>query len=179
MKYDVNLFASTRVRVNGVDAGSQAAAIEATLATVDLDTLLSTGNLRNMHGADVVAFADEVDMALVDEVGDAEYSRSRFHKLVVNARCPDQAVKAVYDSIDAIEIHKCAEIYDSVSDSLYSEQVDEYEQDEDIPMGRDEILNKVYWSVFGHLKTGGLVDLCDCETKTNAEVVAFAMKELL
>jgi|GEM_PF-4354509 len=36
-----------------------------------------------------------------------------------------------------------------------------------------------YWTVYGHLKTGGVEDLIDCHDERSAEVAAFVLEQAL
>lgn len=83
--FDVHLYALVRVKVSDVRAADQASAISAAMAEVNLDDVFNRtfdgAGLETANGVvTAVEYADEVQYALVDEHGDAEYARSRaFH----------------------------------------------------------------------------------------------------
>lgn len=77
MTYDVHLFALVRVKVPGVEADSQRAAIEAAEKAIDLYQIASA----KIYGAECVEYAEEIVEALVDEEGDPEYSKSTWFNL--------------------------------------------------------------------------------------------------
>jgi len=84
--FDVHLYALVRVKVCEVLAADQSAAIRTAMDAVCLDDVFnrtyaahSSPNARGVVTA--VEYADEVQYALVDERGDAEYERSRAFRM--------------------------------------------------------------------------------------------------
>lgn len=81
--FDVHLYALVRVKICDVRADNQRAAIRAATAAVSLDelfnrTFTTAGSVDTDAGViTAVEYADEVQYALVDERGDAEFERSR------------------------------------------------------------------------------------------------------
>jgi len=71
VKYDVHLFPIVRVKVHGVEAGSQEEAIKKAEDSTDFNDLFNK--------APDIEYAEEVAYYLVDEVGDEEYERTRWH----------------------------------------------------------------------------------------------------
>ena len=70
MMYDVYIFAVVRVKVPGVDADSQQAAIRQAVQNIDLHAQFDGSN---------TAYTDEISSYMVDEVGDAEYRRAQHY----------------------------------------------------------------------------------------------------
>lgn len=78
MKYTVHLYISCRVKFEGIEAESQAEAIQKAEARFDSSTFFN-----NDGDATRTPIWDEAAPlgALVDEEGDEEYERSRYHEL--------------------------------------------------------------------------------------------------
>ena len=74
--YNVTLQAVVNVRVPGVEAATQQEAISAALDKVDLYSLLE--RKKPTPKVDFIEYAEEIHEALVDEVGDEEYDKSRW-----------------------------------------------------------------------------------------------------
>jgi len=68
MTYDVHIFAVIRIKVGGIQADNQKEAIRQALQSVHLHAQFDGAN---------TAYADEISSYMVDEVGDAEYGRTR------------------------------------------------------------------------------------------------------
>jgi len=66
MKYDVHIYAVVRVKIEGVNAESQTAAITAAQKGLDMEYAIKQGE-----------YAEEITGFLVDEVGDENYSKTR------------------------------------------------------------------------------------------------------
>jgi len=75
-KYNVTLQATVNVRVPAVEAATPQEAISAALARIDLYSLLE--RQEPAPRVDFTEYAEEVREALVDEVGDEEYEKSRW-----------------------------------------------------------------------------------------------------
>jgi hypothetical protein len=75
-KYNVTLQAAVNVRVPAVEAATAQDAIEAALDKADLHSLLERQKPTLTVG--FTEYAEEVNEALVDEVGDEEYDKSRW-----------------------------------------------------------------------------------------------------
>lgn len=77
MQYNVHIYPVVRVRVDGVEAGSQQEAIDKAERGVDLYGLLLRDNPIKQHTDEyevaVVEYADNIDGFVVDEVSDEEY----------------------------------------------------------------------------------------------------------
>jgi len=73
MKYDVHLFTVVRVKVCGVEADSHSEAAKKADEQVDMNALFNDTN-QNV----TTEWAEEHSHALVDVVGDKEYSKSRW-----------------------------------------------------------------------------------------------------
>lgn len=76
-KYDVHIFPVVRVRIAGVEAESQEAAIRKALASVNLEQVA-------LHPDD---YADDIVDYLVDEHGDSDHDRSRHYLDTNHLRC--------------------------------------------------------------------------------------------
>jgi hypothetical protein len=74
--YDVTLNAVVNVRVPGVEAPTQEAAIEGALDRIDLYSLLD--RRKPTPRVEFTSYAEEISEALVDEAGDVEYEKSRW-----------------------------------------------------------------------------------------------------
>jgi len=74
--YNVTLQAAVNVRVPAVEAATPHEAISAALARIDLYSLLE--RQEPAPRVDYTEYAEEVREALVDEVGDEEYEKSRW-----------------------------------------------------------------------------------------------------
>jgi len=72
MKYDVHLYCVVRVKVCDVEANNQRVALEKAEQMPDLYRLFD----RVIDETYEVAWAEEIDSYLVDEVGDEEYEHS-------------------------------------------------------------------------------------------------------
>lgn len=87
--YTVHLFAVVRVKVLGVEAESQTAAIEHAEAAVDFNELFNRYGLAGGYTTppsttltvEHTEYADEVVAALVDEADDPEFARSTCYDL--------------------------------------------------------------------------------------------------
>lgn len=84
MKYDVHIYASVRVKVYGVEAATQAEAIEKACSLADGDFLGMfpdcTPEEENSVPDGTVAsggYAEDITGFLVDQCGDEEYEHSR------------------------------------------------------------------------------------------------------
>ena len=75
-KYNVTLQAAVNVRVPALEAATPQEAISAALARIDLYSLLE--RQEPAPKVDYTEYAEEVREALVDEVGDEEYEKSRW-----------------------------------------------------------------------------------------------------
>jgi len=75
-KYNVTLQAAVNVRVPAVEAATPQEAISAALTRIDLYSLLE--RQEPAPRVDFTEYAEEVREALVDEVGDEEYEKSRW-----------------------------------------------------------------------------------------------------
>jgi len=76
IKYNVTLQAAVNVRVSAVEAATPQEAISAALDRVDLYGLLE--RRQPTPKVDFTEYAEEVREALVDEVGDEEFDKSRW-----------------------------------------------------------------------------------------------------
>jgi phosphoribosylanthranilate isomerase len=76
MKYDVHIYATVRVKVCGVEAESQVEAIKNAEANTNLHELFP---YKTQADGTETEYAEEVTGYLVDEHGDAEYSRTRYY----------------------------------------------------------------------------------------------------
>ena len=98
MKYDVHLFPIVRVKVHGVEAGSQEEAIKKAEESTDFDNLFNK--------APDIEYAEEVAYYLVDEVGDEEYERTRWHDGAFTSdpqkRNVNELIAALTDCRDAL-----------------------------------------------------------------------------
>ena len=166
-KYDVRLYASTIVPILGVEAESQEEAIEKALDNTDLFSVIRQGGCTE--------YAEEVTDALVDEEGDKQYENSRLHNLRPWG-LPDM-VRVVLDRLDGLEIRYCAEFYDQVSDCCYTEQISGDPGVDETPA--NSTVTRKFYTVFGHLKTGGLDSICDCESAETANLIMWALKALM
>jgi len=75
-KYNVTLQAAVNVRVSAVEAATPQEAISAALDRIDLYGLLERS--KPAPKVDFTEYAEDVREALVDEVGDEEYDKSRW-----------------------------------------------------------------------------------------------------
>ena len=75
-KYNITFQAAVNVRVADVEAATPQEAIEAALDRVDLHSLLE--RRKPTPKVDFTEYAEEVREALVDEVGDEEFDKSRW-----------------------------------------------------------------------------------------------------
>jgi hypothetical protein len=76
MKFDVHIFTVVRVKISGVEAESHAEAAKKANESVDMNALF---NSERFLTQDVVTeWADEHSHALVDVVGDTEYTKSKW-----------------------------------------------------------------------------------------------------
>jgi hypothetical protein len=98
VKYDVHLFPIVRVKVHGVEAGSQEEAIKKAEESTDFDNLFNK--------APDIEYAEEVAYYLVDEVGDEEYERTRWHDGAFTSdpqkRNVNELIAALTDCRDAL-----------------------------------------------------------------------------
>lgn len=98
MKYDVHLFPIVRVKVHGVEAGSQEEAIKKAEESTDFDDLFNK--------APDIEYAEEVAYYLIDEVGDEEYERTRWHDGAFTSnpqkRNVNELIAALADCRDAL-----------------------------------------------------------------------------
>jgi len=168
--YDVHLYASVRVKVKDVQADSQLDAVEKACDKVELARLFRDVNMRDLCGADDVEDACEINEAFVDEVGDDDYGLSRFHNL--RAAQYSGEIADWHSRFDAIEIHKCAEIFNIDRAEYHVTQVDDEPLEPDV----DEIVTKEFYGIYGHLPAGGVESLCDCANEADANAVAAALK---
>ena len=82
-RYDVHLFAIVRVKVSGVEAESQQAAIAKTVEGVDLHELLDREGVEAETPAGLVTAitaAEEIAYVLVDEWDDPGFARSQHYQ---------------------------------------------------------------------------------------------------
>jgi hypothetical protein len=80
--FDVHLYALVRVKISGVSAETQAAAIDGAMKAVSLDQVFngSFQTTRANAGNGIITaveYADDIPYALVDVRGDAEYRLTR------------------------------------------------------------------------------------------------------
>ena len=74
--YNVTLQAVVNVRVPGVGAASSQEAVDTALTKVDLYSLFD--RQKPTSAVEFIAYAEDVHEALVDEVGDEEFDKSRW-----------------------------------------------------------------------------------------------------
>lgn len=81
MKYDVHIFPIVRIKIGGIEARTQAEAIERAINAVDLSGLFR--GLQQPLRGDILLldteYADEISHALVDEAGDEEHEKSKWY----------------------------------------------------------------------------------------------------
>jgi hypothetical protein len=73
MKYNVHAFAVVRVKIEGIEANSQKAAIE------QVRNDFNFCKKFDKYKSPETEFAEEIAYWLVDEVGDSDYKNSRWH----------------------------------------------------------------------------------------------------
>jgi hypothetical protein len=74
MKFDVHIFTVVRVKISGVEAESHSEAAKKANESVDMNALFNDTDSQGI----VTEWADEHSHALVDVVGDTEYTKSKW-----------------------------------------------------------------------------------------------------
>lgn len=92
MQHNVTLYIVVRVRIDSVEAGTHHQAVKRALAQFD-------GHRMFTRPDGSVEYGEEIDDALVDEVGDEEHERSRWYDL--NDDATFVAIRASGDLVHA------------------------------------------------------------------------------
>ncbi len=94
MTYDVHIFAVVRVKISGVEAESQMAAIRTAVDRADLD---------HRFDGEATEYAEEITRYMVDEVGDTEYARTQTYLDLHHLQQNDQDIEQGAGIVDLTE----------------------------------------------------------------------------